>query len=231
MEEKQVIIQHSCQFTLLSVNNILNDILVTEPTNVVIQVESLTDVYANLIRSPSTHMVILSLYCYDYRYRHIFHLIIKWLQKNRATCRVVIIADTSYLRLLEHYFYDTDLIYAMIAQAAPIHHFVERLKLVFFQLKPAKNLFYRKRYLPLSEREKMVIRLLLQGNSNNHIASTLQLSNKTVSYFKRNALNKLGIYSLHPMLILPCRFHPCAIDDPLSVYVGETPYPARAPGG
>jgi DNA-binding NarL/FixJ family response regulator len=45
--------------------------------------------------------------------------------------------------------------------------------------------------------------LLLQGNSNNHIASALQLSNKTVSYYKRNAMNKLGIPSLQPMLILP----------------------------
>lgn len=47
------------------------------------------------------------------------------------------------------------------------------------------------------------MRLLLQGNSNNNIATILQLSNKTVSYYKRSALSKLGIPSLQPMLILP----------------------------
>ncbi|CRY56994.1 MULTISPECIES: LuxR C-terminal-related transcriptional regulator [Yersinia] len=203
MEEKQVIIQHACQFTLASVKDILNDILNTEPINIVAQVKSLADVYDNLMRFPSTHMVILSLCCDDYRHNHTFHLIVNWLQEHRATCRVVVIAEMPYIRLLEHYFYDIELIYAMVAQTAPMVNFAEWLKQVFYQVTPTKRFFYRKRHLTLSKREQMVMGLLLEGNSNNHIASTLQLSNKTVSYYKRNALNKLGIPSLQPMLILP----------------------------
>ena len=203
MEEKQVIIQHACQFTLASVKDILNDILNTEPINIVAQVKSLEDVYDNLMRFPSTHMVILSLCCDDYRHNHTFHLIVNWLQANRTTCRVVIIADIPYIRLLEHYFYDIDLIYAMIAKTAPVSHVVEWLRQVFYQVTPTKRFFYRKRHLSLSKREQLVMELLLQGNSNNHIASALQLSHKTVSYYKRNAMNKLGIPSLQPMLILP----------------------------
>ncbi|CND64087.1 LuxR family transcriptional regulatory protein [Yersinia frederiksenii] len=203
MEEKQVIIQHACQFTRFSMKDILSNVLAMEPVNIVDHAESLNDVYDNLVRFPSTHMVVLSLYGYDYCYTNTFGLIINWLQENRATCRVVIIADISYIRLLEHYFYGIDLIYTMIAQAAPISHFVDRLTHVFFQATPTKRFFYRKRHLPLSKREQTVMRLLLQGNSNNNIATILQLSNKTVSYYKRSALSKLGIPSLQPMLILP----------------------------
>ncbi|WP_337265064.1 MULTISPECIES: response regulator transcription factor [unclassified Serratia (in: enterobacteria)] len=56
--------------------------------------------------------------------------------------------------------------------------------------------------MKLSAREQVVISSLLKGVDMIRIASELGLSYKTVSHYKRTALLKLGVSSLHGVMIL-----------------------------
>ncbi|CFQ55179.1 helix-turn-helix transcriptional regulator [Yersinia aleksiciae] len=197
MEVKQVIIQHPCAYTRISIERILKKTLNNESVNIASSVSSIADCHDHLVRFPVTHLVILNLHGEDYTSGDSLSLIVDWLRIHRPSCRVIVIANDFCLNLIKHYFHGVEQVQAVIAQNAPLSHFVTLLKRVFS--KPVTP--YKKQSYILSKRERTVLALLLQGKSNNDIAVYLQLSNKTISCHKRSAMGKLGIPTLQPMFM------------------------------
>lgn len=65
-----------------------------------------------------------------------------------------------------------------------------------------KNRQIRQRVESLSEREREVLELLVQGKSTKQIASTLGISTKTVDFHRRNVLEKMLVESVVELALL-----------------------------
>lgn len=65
----------------------------------------------------------------------------------------------------------------------------------------------RKKLDPISSREREVIQLLAEGNSNKEIAQMLNLSLKTVETHRANIMHKLGFKSITDLVLYAVRNH------------------------
>ncbi len=201
MEEKQIIVQHPCLFTRTGLEQLLTDTSFNCPTRIVASEETLWKCHANLRRFPDVDMLILSLRGDDYTPGDALNLIVDWMQIHRPQCRVVVIADAFCIRLLEHYFYGLNNVCAIFDHTAPLSQLSGQLVRMLEGKQLERQRPVSERLYPLSKREQCILGSLLQGKTTIDIAHSLQLSYKTISYYKRSALNKLGIRTFHPLLI------------------------------
>ncbi|PHZ21682.1 helix-turn-helix transcriptional regulator [Yersinia massiliensis] len=197
MTRKQIIIQHPCYFTRQGLENALPPSLMDKSHDIVASVGSLNECFHHLLSFPLAHLVILSFRGKDYLSGDSLSLIVDWLLIHRQDCQVIVIADKFCVHLLTSYFFGVKQVYAVLAHNDPLNKFSFHLKQIF----SAPVAAIEKQPCMLSKRERTVLALLLQGRSSNDIAGYLKLSNKTISFHKRSALNKLGISTLQPMLM------------------------------
>lgn len=200
MKKKQIIVQHPCTFARTGLEGLLSDFPLSSLVNVVSSVDTLWECRASLARFPEVQLVILSLRGEDYTPGDVLGLIVDGLQLRYPRCRVIIMADSYCIRLLEHYFYGLNNVCAIFDHAVPLVQLSSQIGRLL-KGQNAEYLFENELINPLSKREQCILGSLLQGKTTIDIAHSLQLSYKTISYYKRSALNKLGIRTFHPLLI------------------------------
>ena len=164
--------------------------------DVIINVGDVRDceVYFNFLLAAD--IVILTLSYNEYNPVPLIKLI-KSLSKMHHRAKVLLMMDKS--GSLMEYFSGLNKINAILDASAPLDEYQKCLK--EFLTAEKKNEFNDKASVLLSTRELMVLNMLLSGKTPTTIANHLKLHYKTVSHYKRAALKKMGVRTLHSLFI------------------------------
>ncbi len=201
MNKRNFIIQHPCPFTRTGLEILLKRIIPEEQLGVVALADSLHTCHHELFRLERVDMVIIGLLSSDYTPGDVLSLISDRLQVYRPDCKVVVIAETDSINILGRYLNGLRNVWAVIDPTVSLEALSGQLSEVINSEQNYREQLPQLLSSPLSARELSVLRSLLQGHSVSYIADQLRLSYKTVSHYKRSAQTKLGIRTLHPLLM------------------------------
>lgn len=203
MDKKRVVIQSPCLYTRDGIKDILLDTQFSEPCEVVASISNLDLCENQLLRLSVVDIIIVTLSSTIDDPISTLRLFGEFLPSVYPNARILLIDDVISTGVIARYICGYNSLWGVLdlSKALPI---------IKSQLVNAVETFtdvYKisKRKKPfLSQRETIVLRLLLEGKEMAGIAINLKISYRTVSCCKRSALTKLGIQTLQALIINNC---------------------------
>ncbi|WP_411705096.1 LuxR C-terminal-related transcriptional regulator [Edaphovirga cremea] len=195
-----IFLQHACMYTRVGIKSLLENMDCDCPVNVITDIEDLNSSRYPRKNTSDTDIFILGMQGNGSNPSKTLSFIVERLPVFSPDAKVIIIAPTFSVGHLRNHLLGLHNVHAVLDRASPLQEFQMQLKEILMlplnMMRPHKSMA-----ASLSHQELNVLGFLLQGNSTHDVAQKLRIHNKTVSHHKRSALHKLGIRSLHRLIM------------------------------
>lgn len=197
MRKKKLVLQCSCHFTRMGLEALINESELSASVELVASTRDATPCESLLAELPVVDIVVLILRNNDYNLASLLELIGERLPHWHPSSQVVLMGNLSSMNVLKRCFSGLENVWSITASSAPLAALLKHLQ----EIAAAEKMKVKDPRAGLSQYERLVLRKLLGGESLNQIAGGLAIHYKTVSYYKRSALAKLGMSSLSPLVL------------------------------
>ncbi|WP_051916739.1 MULTISPECIES: LuxR family transcriptional regulator [unclassified Serratia (in: enterobacteria)] len=195
-KEKLMVIQCPCHFTLLGLVKLFGNSLFSEQLENSEKFKSLDECEEYLRTESDIDLLMLTFSSKEHNLVQLINFIANKLPLLHPRTRLLLLADNVYITFLKSYYSEFDKVSAILDVSASLDNLHALLSDVL-----KGNRQEKKSAVSLSSRELTVLNRLLSGRTQAQVANDLKLSHKTVSHYKRSALVKLGLPSLHPFFM------------------------------
>ncbi|WP_114195223.1 LuxR C-terminal-related transcriptional regulator [Edaphovirga cremea] len=200
MAKKRVAIQCPCLYTRKGIEEILLDTQFSAKCKIVASISHLDQYENRLIKLTTVDIIIVTLSSTVDDPASTLRLFGEFLPTAHPNARILLIADIIPTGVMARYLSDLKNIGAVLDTSKSLDVLENQLVINIGKFAEVYK-FGKVAALPLSLRETIVLRRLLEGEKTAGIAKDLQISPKTVSNYKRSAMVKLNIRSLQPLII------------------------------
>lgn len=200
MERRKILLQCPCTFTRIGIMDLLNGNNAAEKSKSIVSVSSLAQAESMLTSSMNYDVVILTLNGLYYNAAEFLEILSCRIPRNHPASKVVIFSDDKCIDSIRHYLQGLE----SISTILDTNESIEKIQSELAKLDWHDRVTHRSATqftCVLSTRELTILKKLLYGKSIMQVAKELALNYKTVSFYKRSAMNKLGIRTLQPLLI------------------------------
>lgn len=197
MRKKKLVLQCSCHFTQVGLEALINESDLSASLELVASARDATQCGALLTDLPVVDIVILILRNNDYNLPSLLELIGERLPHRHPSSQVVLMGNLGPMKVLRRCFGSLENVWPITTLSAPIAVLLKHMR----EISTADKRQAGEPRIGLSPHERLVLRKLLAGESPNQIADSMAIHYKTVSYYKRSALAKLGMSSLSPLVV------------------------------
>lgn len=197
MRKKKLVLQCSCHFTQMGLAALINESDLSASLELVASAGDATQCESLLTDLPVVDIVILILRNSDYNLASLLELIGERLPHRHPSSRVVLMGTPGSLNVLKRCFSGLENVWSITDSSVPSAVLLKNLQ----EIAATNKGKARDPRGGLSRHERLVLRKLLGGESPNQIANSMAIHYKTVSYYKRSALAKLGMSSLSPLVV------------------------------
>lgn len=196
MRKGKIVIQSPCHFTSVGIETLFNHSLYTNKPTEVVTFKTLAECKEHCVFVSDIDILVLTLNSKENNPVPLINFISNTLPITHPQTKVLLLAHGRHTDFLRSYLSRNSNISAILDISSPLKQIQKVLENVFNGVKEAINA-----NISLSLRELSVLNGLLSGRTPIQIANELRLSIKTVSHYKRAALTKLGLPSLHPIFM------------------------------
>ncbi|MFC0226559.1 helix-turn-helix transcriptional regulator [Serratia aquatilis] len=200
MSKKKTIIQCPCHYTRIGIETVLKNMQFSEKCEISVSFSELGECGKYLRTQPKIDILLLTLSSAVASPIATLHILGEYLPLLHPDTKIVLIADMMSVDAMARYLCGLENVLDVLDTSNPLQVLQEQLLGVFNPHNGMKKLNYTASR-SLSLREVTVLVRLLEGEKMMHIAGDLQLSPKTISFYKRSAMVKLGIRKYQPLMI------------------------------
>ncbi|MHA7845185.1 helix-turn-helix transcriptional regulator [Serratia sp. D1N4] len=200
MESIKILLQCPCEFTRVGMMGLLNSHYPDSKNNMIVNVSSLEQAEDVLVMNTSLDIIILTLSSLYYNAVELLDVLSRRIPLHHPDSKIIIFTDNKCIGALKRHLKGLENIGTILEINVPI----EKIKCELSKMgKPEKALNKPVANVTcvLSARELTILKKLLHGKSISQVAKELSLNYKTISHYKRSAMSKLGIRTLHPLFI------------------------------
>ncbi|KFK92069.1 MULTISPECIES: LuxR family transcriptional regulator [unclassified Serratia (in: enterobacteria)] len=196
MRKGKIVIQSPCHFTSIGIETLFNHSLYTNKPTELVTFKTLEECKEYCVSVSGIDILILALNGKENNLAPLINFISNTLPITHPKTKVLLLVHGRHTEFLSNYLSRNGNISAILDISSPLKQIQKVLDNVFNGVKEDINA-----NISLSLRELSVLNGLLSGRTPIQIANELRLSIKTVSHYKRAALAKLGLPSLHPIFM------------------------------
>lgn len=200
IEYKKALLQCPCVFTCAGIKELLYSSCSQLEDNMIVSISSLEQAERLLILSKSFDLVVLTLNSQCGNVAELLDILTHYAQSGNTDSHVIILAEDKCSEALRRYLVDVGNVSLFLESHESIEKLYSQLLGLKYVNKTESNTAISVSRA-LSMRELNVLKWLLKGKTIEQIANELTLSYKTVSHYKRAAMNKLGVRTLQSLLI------------------------------
>lgn len=196
----KILLQCPCEFTRVGIMGLLDDHYPDTRINTVTNVSSLEQAEDMLIMSDSLDVIILTLNSVYYNAAEILDVLSRHIPAHHPDSKIIIFTDNKCIEALKRHLKGLENIYTILEVDVPL----EKIRRELSQVRRTEGTLNEpvaSLTCALSTRELIILKKLLHGKSISQVAKELSLNYKTISHYKRSAMSKLGIRTLHPLFV------------------------------
>ncbi|WP_337264096.1 MULTISPECIES: helix-turn-helix domain-containing protein [unclassified Serratia (in: enterobacteria)] len=196
-----IFLQHTCNYTREGIKSLLSELESITPINLVADQGRLQPNIKWLMNNQNIDVFIFELQSHGNNLCEILSFIIKTLPVFYPEAKVVIMTQLNKLGRLKDYLSQLNNICAVLDNGITLQEMQLYLTQIIMLAKDCQSYPVQSSVPPLTYQELSVLSFLLKGKSSNEVASKLCIHYKKVSHHKQSALQKLGVHSLHDLLM------------------------------
>ncbi|OMQ22464.1 helix-turn-helix domain-containing protein [Serratia oryzae] len=200
MESVKILLQCPCEFTRIGMISLLNTHDSDAKANRVVSVSSLEQAEDVLVMNDKLDIIILTLNSLYYNAVELLDVLSRRIPIHHPGSKIIILTDKKCIEALKRHLKGIENFGTILEICVPIEKIQSELLKMDSLDKSLTNSAIKANCV-LSSRELTILKKLLHGKSISQVAKELALNYKTISHYKRSAMSKLGIRTLHPLFI------------------------------
>ncbi|AHG22875.1 hypothetical protein Z042_16610 [Chania multitudinisentens RB-25] len=200
MESKKILLQCPCEFMRLGIMGLLDTPYSDEDNDTVINVSSLEKAEDVLITIFDFDIIILTINSMYYNAAELIYMLSYRIPIHHPDSKIIILTEDKCIKAIKRHLKGLGNIGIILEANESVEKIQSELSFTSHSNKKSNKSIARMTCV-LSMRELTILKKLLSGKSITQVAKELAINYKTVSHYKRSAMNKLGIRTLHPLFI------------------------------
>ncbi|WP_337262527.1 MULTISPECIES: LuxR C-terminal-related transcriptional regulator [unclassified Serratia (in: enterobacteria)] len=200
MESIKILLQCPCEFTRIGMLSLLNAHDSESKDNMIVSVSNLEQAEDVLVMNTKLDIIILTLNSLYYNAVELLDVLSRRIPIHHPDSKIIILTDDKCIEALKRHLKGIENFGTILEANVPIETIQSELSKINSP-DQSFNSSAIKANCVLSSRELTILKKLLHGKSISQVAKELTLNYKTISHYKRSAMSKLGIRTLHPLFI------------------------------
>lgn len=196
-----IFLRHTCSYTREGIKSLLAEFGGIPPINIIAEEKQLQPSLCRLVYNQKVDVFILGLQSNINNASELLNFLIKTLPSFFPKAKVIIMTQLNSLGKLKGYLLGLNNVSAVLDNGITLQEMRLCLTEILTLPKNVQPRPFQSSVIPLTHRELSVLGFLLKGKSTDEVAYKLRIHCKTVSSHKQSALHKLGIHSLHGLLM------------------------------